>query len=465
MPPYQNVEDPEHLDFVRLKLPCYLLREHARNKSFVGRAAVLQILDEELLTQKESKNQPSQFQVPGLRTFALCGLGGLGKTQIALEFAYSRIESFDAVFWLQADQGNKLDDTFGRIAVDLGLLSTTQAKDRVVSRNSVLSWLSEPHKNVTHAAETKELGEKVDLASWLLVFDNVEDITIIQDYIPPNGNGAILITSRNPVAKHYLTPDAGLDLQPLDEEEADYFLRSLTTKDAVDDDQQASLKLVRRVGGLPIAITHVAGVINSQDLTFSECLKAYDAEAIIQSTCALGLANQGSTTQHNLTTVWALERLGSKPLCLLQVLSVLDPDTVSEAILTPPGHSGRMLMADFPRSDSYGDARTQLITSSLIRRNRQEKTIAVHRVVQDVARSKMDSCRLDQVFSLAVQLIGAAWCEDREWAFSFRVTEWELADSIVPHIFALKSVYEHRRPMLDTKVLREYVYLIRRAST
>jgi len=457
-----NKDDLVEAEFVELRvpvrLPCYMLKAHSRNREFIGRKKILGILDEALLPPENL----SQSQTSGIRSFALCGLGGMGKTQTALEFAYSRKGKFDAVFWVQADEGVKLDESFSQIAVELPLISTAEAKDRVVSRNAVLAWLCEPYKNSMNAAETKESDEIPEFANWLLILDNVEDFSLLRDYVPLDGNGSILITSRNPIAQHYLSSNAGIDLEPLDLEEADLFVQCLTYRSITDEDRKGSSDLTKRLGGLPIAITHVAGIMNSKDLTFAECLKAYEEEAVINATNELNLA-QTAGYEHKLTTVWALENLSGTALRLLQVLSLLDPDIVSETILL---HSeGHELCAEFPPLSEFVDVRTELIKASLVKRNRQEKTLAMHRVVQDVVRAKMSAERLKDIFTLAVTLLGLTWVEDREWAFGFRTSEWRIADSMNPHIMGLQTLYERHHPDLEVGSLRDFASLVSRAGT
>lgn len=443
-----------------VKLPCYLLKAHSRNQDFTGRLDVLKQLDEQLLARD---GESQEHQLSEIHVFALCGLGGIGKTQIALEFAYSRKELFDAVFWVQADQEVKLDEAFSQMAIELQLVKPFEAKDRVVSRNAVLSWLSEPSKETKSPSEIMEAGGIPRWARWLLVFDNVENFSVLRDYIPLAGGGSILLTGRDPATKHCIMQNSGLDLEPLGAEEADMLLTKLTYSTVSEDDKDGARGIVRRLGGLPIAITHVAGIINSRDLSFAECLKAYEDAEIIGPDPAMPIKGYGDY-QYGLTTVWALDHLSEAALALLQVLSMLDPDVIQESMLQQAESTADAQMPGYPSPELYVNTRSDLIRASLVRRNKQEKTLMVHRVVQDVVRTKMTPDRASHVFARAAELVRSAWTEDREWAFGFRTSEWQLADSMNLHILAMRSAYDHLQLDLTIEPLRVFVALLSRAS-
>jgi hypothetical protein len=92
-------------------------------------------LDAALLPSAASENATGR---PLLRSFALCGLGGMDKTQIALEFAYSRRTDFDAIFWVQASDKTSITECFGNIATSLGLAAASEVSDLAVNFSIVL---------------------------------------------------------------------------------------------------------------------------------------------------------------------------------------------------------------------------------------------------------------------------------------------------------------------------------------
>ena len=79
---------------------------------------------------------------PGQRTFALCGLGGMGKTQITISYAFEHRQDYDAVLWAHADSRAKLSESFARFAVELGFRDEENiAKDQVGAKELVTNWL------------------------------------------------------------------------------------------------------------------------------------------------------------------------------------------------------------------------------------------------------------------------------------------------------------------------------------
>jgi hypothetical protein len=102
--------------------------------------------------------------------------------------------------------------------------------------------------------------------------------------------------------KHILPSCISLDLEPLEDEEADHLLQSLTYNSQTESDRENSLRLVKSIGGLPIAITHLAGIIKGKDLTFAECLKACNSEQLIKSIQGLTLKYR-SGYEYSLLTV------------------------------------------------------------------------------------------------------------------------------------------------------------------
>lgn len=127
-----------------LQLPCRFLGPHIRNPEFSGRDDSSKQMDSVLTPDSQQDAQLAKSP----RTFVLSGLGGVGKTQCALEYAISREKKFDAILWAHADTNPKLDESFSQISVALGMEQAVKAGDRVISRNLVLEWLSNRSKTL-----------------------------------------------------------------------------------------------------------------------------------------------------------------------------------------------------------------------------------------------------------------------------------------------------------------------------
>lgn len=107
-------------------------------------------------------------------------------------------------------------------------------------------------------------------AKWLLIFDNAEDQEDLVDFWPVSGStGPVLMTSRDPLAKTRLyKAQQGCDLQPFTLDDAASFLLKMTWREGEDDERKIVRDVAQKLGGLPLAITQLAGVTVRQQLSF-----------------------------------------------------------------------------------------------------------------------------------------------------------------------------------------------------
>lgn len=113
-----NTSTHRLLETRKSRLPCFMLSQFP-NADFVGRRSVFDSMDRQLLPRQT----PDPQDIQTTRLFALCGMGGIGKTDLAVEYAFSRRSKFGAVFWLEPGGVSQLASDFGRIATQLGLES------------------------------------------------------------------------------------------------------------------------------------------------------------------------------------------------------------------------------------------------------------------------------------------------------------------------------------------------------
>lgn len=225
-------------------LPCHFV-PFGPSKNFHGRHNALTAIEEALLPESLSASIPALATKgeTNPRTFAICGPGGMGKTQVAIEFVSRHRDKFDAVFWVHANDTSKLAQDFNEIALKLGLVSegSADARDYTYTRELVKRWLVEPLKNVKN--------KESDLASWLLVYDGIEVSKTINDYWPYDGPGSVLITSRNPFSW-----TTCWSLVPFTPAEATDFLLKVTGRKGDAPTRAAVEAVSQRLGGLPLAL-------------------------------------------------------------------------------------------------------------------------------------------------------------------------------------------------------------------
>lgn len=168
-----HVYQPAEADTLKVLGLCLTPAPLIEPDSFIGRAGEL-----EKMAQLLRPGEPAVEQ----RRIILGGLGGMGKTQLAIAYARQHHPSYTSVLWLDATSKLTLMASFRSTAETL-LPSSIRKLDDEMARTTVLTWLSD-----------------VRNAQWLLIYDNYDepDQFTIADYIPRTCNGTIIITTRLP---------------------------------------------------------------------------------------------------------------------------------------------------------------------------------------------------------------------------------------------------------------------------
>lgn len=442
-PPTPTTERPK-----TVHLPCFLFTTYLGNDDFCGREDILERLASELLP---SKNLATASGVVALRQFALCGFGGIGKTEIAREFARRHKTCFDAVFWVVADEIAKLDHHYQQISLALGLEDPADCKNQVVSREVVKGWLSNPRKQLSRSDELVQPGASSE-ATWLLIFDNADDPMILADYWP-QGSGSILITSRDPLAKSMFTRrPSGLDLGPLTQQDSLSLLQHLTTNlDEPEDD--TARKITDVLGGVPLAISQMAGIIRRQDLTLSEFYELYTDQEEHPRLYETKFDTNLVTYRHTLSTVWAFEKLKPQARQLLELASFFDPDAIGDEFLMEAAVGMWADPVPFKKS-SYIEARADLLQASLVQRDKPRQQISVHRIVQDAVLATMDISKKQLLFDTVVWTLWAGWPSampkpskepelppPKSTGGRLHVGRWPECAAIYPHVLRLHQIW------------------------
>ena len=413
-------------------LPFFPAHVLEQNPQFFGREEELSLIDEHLLP---SVNIDTPNDARTLRSFGICGMGGLGKTEIAVQYIHTRRKHFDAIFWLSADDKNSLGAKFAEIAHQLGIEDPNDNNDLTVSRECMKEWLSNPLKSFTKEDDTKH-----NEASWLLVFDNAYSLSVLEEYWPVTGRGSILLTSRDPLAKtSFYTDNRGIDLSNFSLESTEAFLRSLT-KSTMDNDDGKSLRLIAEIlDGLPLGIDQVGSIIRRLRISYSDFLQLYAKES--KRIHEMVPDHNRKDYKHSLATVWSLQQFSSGSETLLQVLSMLDPGLVPESLLTQ--NFDKLDLEGYPCDIiTYYAARVELLGASLISLINQTDVLQglrLHRLLQDVVTARMNESRAEMVFKAALQLVCASWPFQSLRHRHVR-DRWIECALLLPHVAHLKNV-------------------------
>src|ERR1035437_8585979 len=292
---------------------------------------------------------------------ALCGLGGAGKTSVAVEYAYRHLATPGGGWPVPAGEPARLAAGFGDLAIELGARDPLAAGDPVARAHGMLAVRRE---------------------DWLLIFDNAPGLAALQGMLPPAGHGRVLITSQNP----HWPGDQAVDVPVLDQDVAAAFLLVRTGSA----DEGAARDLAAELGGLPLALEQGAAYMLATVCGIADYLAVFRQRRT-------DLLARGEPTGYGqqVATTWTLafdQLRQTAPLAvgLLRLLACCAPDQIPVRLLLRP-HPGladplpmelAVLLGDPLAAD---DAIGGLRAFSLDRGSSpQDGLVSVHRLVQAI---------------------------------------------------------------------------------
>ncbi len=342
---------------------------HQRNPFFTGREEVLRQLHEALTAGRTAALTPPQ---------AISGLGGIGKTQTAVEYAYRFAGDYQAVLWVKAEAREMLLSDVLTLA-DLLNLPEKEERDQIRMAAAVKGWLS-------HHGE------------WLLILDNADDLALAREFLPQTSRGHILLTTR---AQAMGGLARRVEIEKMGLEEGTLFLLRRAGRLAPDaslesapaTDHAAAQELVRLVDGLPLALDQAGAYIEETQCGVAGYLTLYRARGV-----ALFKERGGLRTDHPdpVTTTWSLsfqkvEQASPAAADLLRFCAFLAPDAIPEELLTKSASEPDPFLEQMARDPaSVNAALKELLAYSLVHRDPETGTLSIHRLVQEVLKDQMD---------------------------------------------------------------------------
>jgi MinD-like ATPase involved in chromosome partitioning or flagellar assembly/tetratricopeptide (TPR) repeat protein len=322
----------------------------ARNAVFTGRNAMLERLRDRFAV---SSNTAVMAQ-------ALYGLGGVGKTQIALEYAHRYMASYDVVWWVAAEQSELVTPALATLAERLGIrvgISVTDAAQ----------------------AAREALRRGTPYSHWLLIFDDADDPLELQPFLP-DGTGHVLVTSRNPAWSQVADP---LEVDVFTRRESVAHLQRGVPHLTRDDADTVADAL----GDLPLAIEQAGAWLKETGTSAA----TYVEQLTRQPTTILKL-NQPPARPVALTWQLSFDRLrGQSPAAarLLELCAFFAPEPISLTLI----YSDEMVRALVPFDERLNEKIVlgQLIRDiarfALVRVDRGNNSLQMHRLVQAVVRT------------------------------------------------------------------------------
>ncbi|KAI9780960.1 MAG: hypothetical protein M1839_006399 [Geoglossum umbratile] len=284
-----------------------------RNDDFIGRESMLDKL-RMLLAYKEGY-QPRAV---------LYGLGGTGKTQIAVEYAYRARSNNVKTHWVNGESDETIAFYYTEIAKASSLTIADEKTEAICAR--VRAWF-----------ESKESGD------WLLIIDNFDDIFVKGAQWLPSRNGALLFTSRDKrAAGTVASANAGVEVGIMTDSEAMQTFARLTTGSAAHIDQPETKQLLGLLENLPLAIAQAATYIRQTGITTTDYISGFlNSEYGLEELFGNGLkSSSGSSTipPRSVMTTWAItvktiQKENSLAVRLLQLMSFLDGQSIPKSLL------------------------------------------------------------------------------------------------------------------------------------
>ncbi|KAF3159962.1 hypothetical protein TWF751_000514 [Orbilia oligospora] len=414
-----------------------------RNRNFVGRAEELRQVYKYFSGSNFTEisiHKPDSVVIP--RIYALTGTGGMGKTQIALEYAYRHHRDYTAVFWVSTANESMIHTSF----IDI--------MQRIVKEQARITW---PESPPDYQAIGSKLGipglidEKGTVSSnlevvnniqsalfdwlqlpgnrWLLIFDNLDDLETfsVQKYFPNQGSGAIFITSRRP---EFSQSAKQVDLDGLDSKSAVALLLNLAHLTDSGVPENEAVTLVEKLGFMPLAISHAGCYIHETKLPLGDYLSYYnEAFTVVQSRKPKFGWNYRDDTA---ATTWEIsfskiKEQNKEAALLLLVCSYLNPQEIFD--------------------DLWGDKALEKVKIKIIKFG----VFSVHPVVHSWARESSDRLERFRAIKYAVTILGKA---SNRGNVSRENKEWEAREErrVASH---MEYLHQNLKPLFSTFLQEE----------
>ena len=359
--------------------------------------------------EDELRRLADGFSGPDGTVLAVSGLGGVGKTQLIIEYAYRHRDSYRVGAWVRAESQHTLGSGMAELARLLDL-DGAQSPDVEQMTAAVRDWL-------------------VRQDGWLLIFDDANAPELVRPMLPPLIRGHVLISSR---AEDFGRVGVArpLILKSWTEECAVDFLLRRTGRGRGDKDEiGAARELAAQLGNFPLALEQVGAYIQAKQCRVCDYLESFKRRS-------LDLLELGSPGEHEepVALTWRLcfEQVESHPVAadLFRFSCFVASDKIpNELILLGARHISPVVAeAIQPQGDplALDDAMVPLTQYSLVTRDPTRQSYSVHALVQLVFRYRLAEDELRRWSEVVVKVLAVAL---PVYEFQFR----QRCEQLLPH--------------------------------
>ncbi|MBB6172422.1 tetratricopeptide (TPR) repeat protein [Nocardiopsis mwathae] len=340
-----------------------------RNMSFVGREPLLAELGRRL-------QEGTAMVLPQTVPQALQGMGGVGKTQLATEYAWRHRGEYDLVWWIPSDTPAQVQQSLIELAPKLGIGTG-----------------GDPAATVRTVLEALRSGRPV--GDWLLIYDNAVSPADIRPLIPSGGPGHVVVTSRSPEWR-----TAGGYLLQVDTFERDESTELLLKRGPESLAPEEADRIAERLGDLPLAVEQTAVWLYETLMPAEEWLELFDVKADqLLSNVAPSPDYPWSVAATMNMTLERLRESNPGALQLLQVCAFLAPQPIPRRLFNgarnveAPEYLAEIL-AD--PAIKLGRALRTIDRYALAKMDHRNTTFQLHRLVQETLKLPLDAGERDR---------------------------------------------------------------------
>jgi tetratricopeptide (TPR) repeat protein len=359
-----------------------------------------------LLTLREKLLEPTSSSFK-----ALHGLGGIGKTRLAIEYAWRYQAEYNAVLFIQADKVANLETNLaGLCGLLVPHLTGADPHEQKEQLQATLTWLRQH-------------------PGWLLILDNVdapEAVVAAKSWLPKLVGGHVLLTTR--VSEWGKHADS-LELDVLHPDDARTFLLERTPhRQTTPTDEADAFALVHELGRLSLALEHAGAYIDVLHTT----LRDYHENWVTNAKTLLMWADESLTNDYDrsvaITWLTTFQELSPTAQTLLNRLAWLAADPVPRTLLNMPVPD----VASFDMTLAQRD----LARYSFLTYGANYTTFSIHRLVQLVTRTRLEGAARKQTFTEALSWIGSAFTSNPQ-----DIHSWPTLRPLQPHVHEIAYRY------------------------